>query len=455
MTFREALGGPWSTHWMVLVGSVAPATFLVLLQESTTPYPAWWWLLASAAIQHLIAGSIIVIGGSLARLRHDIIPLPTIFAVWALAAVCRGFAAGLIAERVANVDAQYSARVGIWILATIVWLPPMVFAIAHLERRRELLGKIEATERELHLEQPHTHETQAAIQRQLRHAVAMSLTPALDDLQKSLESTRNSLDHASVAELSLRLSRIHDTTEDILDSTTNTAPSLPITRVSMREALDVPPRLPWLSAALATGSTVALVIFDVWRIFGSQAALELIVSAFCAGLVMALVPVATHALNPRALEEDGQRVNAVGIVFGIAISSYLLLNSGIDPVTWHAVVIVPLFGVSFSIASAMYFSVIVLSEVNSDAESQLGILEAELGRQRHHNEITVARERERLAQLMHGPVQGRIAACIMALNFHAASDSNPAQTNELARAVIDHLHAVAQDLARITKDNQD
>jgi hypothetical protein len=285
--------------------------------------------------------------------------------------------------------------------------------------------------------------------------VAMSLTPALDDLQKSLESTRNSLDHASVAELSLRLSRIHDTTEDILESTTTTAPSLPITRVSMREALDVPPRLPWLSAALATGSTVALVIFDVWRIFGSQAALELIVSAFCAGLVMALVPVATHALNPRALEEDGQRVNAVGIVFGIAISSYLLLNSGIDPVTWHAVVIVPLFGVSFSIASAMYFSVIVLSEVNSDAESQLGILEAELGRQRHHNEITVARERERLAQLMHGPVQGRIAACIMALNFHAASDSNPAQTNELARAVIDHLHAVAQDLARITKDNQD
>ena len=61
----------------------------------------------------------------------------------------------------------------------------------------------------------------------------------------------------------------------------------------------------------------------------------------------------------------------------------------------------------------------------------------------------VDRERSRLSELMHGPVQGRIAACIMALNFHATSDTDAHPAQNLIDSVLDHLRAVSRDLAQI------
>ncbi len=449
MTLREALGGPWAAHWLFLVGLLPPTTLLVLLQESTTPYPAWWWPLVSAAVQHVVAGGIILLGGAIARRRHPLMPLPTVFALWALAAVARGLAAGVIAERVAGVDPEFASRIAIWLLASVVWLPAMVYAVAQFERRRAVLGALDVTEFELENEQPHTDESRAVVQQQLRNAVAGSLAPALSDLQSSLEATRGSLDSASVAELSLRLSRLHDHTADLLDSAGGAVTNTPISRAGLRRALDVPPRLPWLSAALVTGSTVVLVLFDVWRIFGPLAALEFMVSTAAAGLVLGLVPTIVGAVRPSLLVTQGQRINGIALVLSIVISCYLMLNSGIDPITWHGMIVVPLLAISLTIASAMYYSAIVMSDANTEADARLAVLRAELAAQRAANEQIVAREHQRLSDLMHGPVQGRIAACIMALNFHANGDATDTQTRELATAVLDHVRAISRDLERI------
>ncbi|MDX2026270.1 hypothetical protein [Microcella sp.] len=446
MTVREALGGPWAAHWLFLVGLLPPTTLLVLLQESTTPYPEWWWPLVSATVQHVVAGATIVLGGAIARRRHDIIPLPTVFAIWAIAAFARGYAAGVIAERVAGVDPQFATRIAIWLLASVVWLPAMVYAVAQFERRRALLGAIAVAEDAVHSEQPHTDETRALVQQQLRHAVADSLAPALNDLQASLEATRDSLDRASVAELSLRLSRLHDHTADLLESADGVAATTPVIRAGLRQALDVPPRLPWLSAALVTGSTVVLVLFDVWRIFGPLAAVELMVATIAAGLVLGLVPTIVGAVRPSLLTQHGQRINAVALVLSIAVSGYLMLNSGIDPITWHGMLVVPLLAVSLTIASAMYYSAIVMADANAEAHARLSVLQADLAELRATNDHIVARERQRLSDLMHGPVQGRIAACIMALNFHSHADTTVDQARELATAVLDHVRAIARDL---------
>lgn len=449
MTLRQALGGPWAAHWLFLVGLLPPTTLLVLLRETATPFPEWWWPLLSALAQHVVAGAVILIGGAIGRRFHEFMPLPTVFSIWALAAVLRGFVAGMVAQSVAGVDPEFGSRIATWLLVSIVWLPAMVYAVAQFERRRAVLGAIDVTEFELSREQPLTEASTAEVQHQLRQAIAESITPALSDLQASLEASRGALDRASVAELSLRLSQLHDDTADLLESAHPVALPAPAPLAGLRRALDVPPRLPWLSAALVAGATVVLIVFDAWRIFGPLAALEVIVAAVGAGVMLGVVPAVVGALRPSLLDAHGQRITVVALILGIATGCYLMLNSGIDPITWHGLLIVPLLAIGLTIASAMYYSAIVMSDANAEADSRLATLRSALAALRKHNEQILDVERRRLSELMHGPVQGRIAACIMALNFHATGDSTAEQARALSDSVLEHLRAVSRDLEKI------
>jgi hypothetical protein len=449
MTLRQALGGPWAAHWLFLVGLLPPTTLLVLVRETATPFPDWWWPLLSALAQHLVAGAVIVMGGAIGRRFHEYIPLPTVFSIWALAAILRGVVAGVVAQSVAGDDPEFGSRIATWLLVSIVWLPAMVYAIAQFERRRAVLGAIDVTEFELSRERPLTDASTAEVQHQLRQTIAETITPALSDLQASLEANRGALDRTSVAELSLRLSQLHDDTADVLESELPVAPPAPAPLVGLRRALDVPPRLPWISAALVVGATVVLIVFDAWRIFGPLAALEVIVAAVGGGAVLGVVPALAGALRPSLLDAHGQRITIVALILGIITGCSLMLTSGIDPITWHGLLIVPLLAMGLTIASAMYYSAIVLADANAEADARLATLRSALATLTAHNERVLDVERQRLSELVHGPVQGRIAACIMALNFHANSESTAEQARTLSDSVLEHLRSVSRDLEQI------
>lgn len=450
MTVREALGGPWAAHWLVVVAFLPPSTLLVLLRESATPFPEWWWPLASAGAQHLVTGAVILLGASIARAAHAIVPVPTVLAIWSLGAALRGVVAGVLAEEVAGVDGQILARSAIWAVVSLVWVPPVVYAIAQFERRRLILGAIDITEFELARERPRADASSAEVQRQLRIAIAESLAPALHDLQESLDASRASLDRAAVAELSLRVSTLHDDAADLLESAREAPASPPRPVASLRRALDVPPRRPWLTALLVGLATTTLVLFDTWVIYGDLAALEVAVSTSAAALVIGAVPAAVARFRPDVLQSAGQRMTGIAALLGIFVATFLMLNSGIDPITWHGLVIVPLLALGLTIATATATAALLLADANLDAERRLAGLQTELIALHDRNEALMRRERERLAELMHGPVQGRIAACIMALNFHTSGGGGPETGGDLVDAVLDHLRSVSRDLAKIT-----
>lgn len=450
MTVREALGGPWAAHWLVVVAFLPPSTLLVLLRESATPFPEWWWPLASAGAQHLVTGAVILLGASIARAAHAIVPVPTVLAIWSLGAALRGVVAGVLAEEVAGVDGQILARSAIWAVVSLVWVPPVVYAIAQFERRRLILGAIDITEFELARERPRADASSAEVQRQLRIAIAESLAPALHDLQESLDASRASLDRAAVAELSLRVSTLHDDAADLLESAREAPASPPRPVASLRRALDVPPRRPWLTALLVGLATTTLVLFDSWIIYGDLAALEVAVSTSAAALVIGAVPAAVARFRPDVLQSAGQRMTGIAALLGIFVATFLMLNSGIDPITWHGLVIVPLLALGLTIATATATAALLLADANLDAERRLAGLQTELIALHDRNEALMRRERERLAELMHGPVQGRIAACIMALNFHTSGGGGPETGGDLVDAVLDHLRSVSRDLAKIT-----
>ncbi len=449
MTVREALGGPWAAHWVLLIAFLPPSTLLVLLRETLTPFPEWWWPLVSALAQHVVTGLVIMIGGTIARRVHALIPVATILAIWALGAGLRGIVAGAIAEQVAGVDPEFLTRTAVWTIVSIVWVPPLVYAIAQFERRRLIVGALDVAEFELARERPGADANGAEVQQQLRQAIAESLSPALHDLQASLDVSRASLDRAAVAELSLRLSQLHDDTADLLDSAHTPAPAPPPPRATLRRALDVPPRRPWFTALLVAIATTVLIVFDAWRIFGPLSAIEVVVSTVAASTIIGLVPATVAVVRPEALEAHGQRTTVIAALMGILVATYLILNSGIDPITWHGLLIMPLLAIGLTFASAASLSTIVLADANTEADVRLRTLLAELADVRERNEQLVERERHRLSELMHGPVQGRIAACIMALNFHAAGDTDEQQARALTDAVLDHLRAVSRDLGQI------
>ena len=57
-----------------------------------------------------------------------------------------------------------------------------------------------------------------------------------------------------------------------------------------------------------------------------------------------------------------------------------------------------------------------------------------------------------MAQLMHGPIQGRLAACVMALNFHASTaETDPEGAERIMESVLDHLQAVSRELIALTE----
>jgi len=452
MTVREALGGPWASHWALMVALIPSSTLLVLLRELATPFPNWWWPLASALAQNIVAGAVIIGGGLIARRRSRIIPIITVLSLWILAAVLRGIVGGTVAAVVAGVDPEYALRIAVWVLVTVAWLPLMVYAVAQFERRRLILGALDIAQFDLAQQGRLSDAHGADMQHQLRHAIAESLSPALDDLQSSLLASRHTLDRAAVAELSLRLSQLHDNASDLLESARVPRNTPPRHQVSVLRAIDVPPRRPWLSALLVGSTTILLIVVDVWRVFGPLAAIEVLVAAATAAAVIGALPVTVAALRPDALSRHGQRITTVATILAIFIASFLMLNSGIDPLTGNGLIIVPLLALSLAIASATCFSAIVLADANRETGRLLSLVDVEVDQLRESNRHAIERERRRLSGLMHGPVQGRIAACVMALNFHATSKEGGDQARFITESVLDHLQAVSRELGVITED---
>ncbi len=454
MTVREALGGPWAAHWFVWVVLFPPTTLIVLLREIATPFPEWWWPLVSAVLQHLATGVVIFGGAAIARRRWTILPLWCVSILWAAAAAARGVVAGALAQSVAGVDGEYLSRVVVWVVASSLWIPPFVYTFAQFDRRRLLMGAIETLTDELREHHTTAQASGREIRATLSSAVRNSLGPALAELQSSLEANRQSLDSGTVAELSMRIAQVHDDAADLLESAAAPA-SRPEARASLLRASEIEPRQPWSNAGLVAAATLALLVPDVARVFGQPAVIEVVVATLVGAALLGFIPWLWSSRTLRVTSDRPQRPTVVASVAAMAAATYIMLNSGIDDVTWHGLVILPALSTCIVLASAVFVGAIVLADANVEAEASIAAVGADLERARRQHDELVDLERQRLADLMHGPVQGRLAACVMALNFHASGDHTDEQARFLTDSVLDHLRAVSRDLLTITEAESD
>ncbi|MBU1251590.1 MAG: apolipoprotein A1/A4/E family protein [Actinobacteria bacterium] len=454
LTIRNALGGPWASHWLVWVSLYPPTTLLVLLRETVTPFPHWWWPLLSATAQHLVVGVVIALGAALGRRRHTVLPLAVAGSIWGLAAIVRGVIGGAVAGSVAGVDPEYVSRIVTWVVASALWVPVFVYTLAQFDRRRLLLGSLDAARRELDSARDMTAESADDVQRRLRESVRQTLQPVLDDLQGSLSNSRESLSRRRLEELSAQLSRVHDEVAAVVDAAGNGSAERTDSgeRASVRRAFDVRPGRPAVTALLVTVATITLIVPDAWRVFGHLAAIEVVVATVVAGLFLGVGPAIALRTGHRVSVFPGQAVTVVSLVFALGAMTQVMLASGIDPITWHGLVITPLIAVSLILASVVFALASALFRINEEAGQLISETRATIEALTAENDEVREREGRRLAILMHGPIQGRLAACVMALNFHTTAAPDPADEDRVPAmldSILAHLTDVSADLVAL------
>ncbi|WP_179872228.1 hypothetical protein [Microcella indica] len=454
LTIRNALGGPWASHWLVWVSLYPPTTLLVLLRETVTPFPHWWWPLLSATAQHLVVGVVIALGAALGRRRHTVLPLAVAGSIWGLAAIVRGVIGGAVAGSVAGVDPEYVFRIVTWVVASALWVPVFVYTLAQFDRRRLLLGSLDAARRELDSARDMTAESADDVQRRLRESVRQTLQPVLDDLQGSLSNSRESLSRRRLEELSAQLSRVHDEVAAVVDAAGNGSAERTDSgeRASVRRAFDVRPGRPAVTALLVTVATITLIVPDAWRVFGHLAAIEVIVATVVAGLFLGVGPAIALRTGHRVSVFPGQAVTVVSLVFALGAMTQVMLASGIDPITWHGLLITPLLAVSLILASVVFALASALFRINEEAWQLISETRATIEALTAENDEVREREGRRLAILMHGPIQGRLAACVMALNFHTTAAADPADEDRVPAmldSILAHLTDVSADLVAL------
>lgn len=452
MSLRQALGGPWATHWVLWAALFVPTTLLVVLQEFGTGFPTWWWPLVSAVVQHLTAGAIVVGGGEICRRRWPQLPIVLLATLWSTAAFTRGLVGGAFAEVVADAEPEYFSRGLIWFIGSVVWIPVIVYTMAQLDRRRLMIGALDAVHELRDQQRERAGQSAIVVRNRLHTAVRESLKPAIDDLLTSVQSSHGRMSAEAIAQLSMQISALHDRTADLLE------PGHPIDiksrtpRSSVRRAFDVAPRRPWITGLLVALSTVAVLLPDVSAAFGTLAGVELIVSTVAAGLILAVVPWLARLIAPHSTVATSQRISVIATVAAIGVAVYLMLNSGIDPITSHGLQVVPLLAVCLAIASVVFTGATVLADANEVVAADLERLHEQTAQERSAHDDILDSERARLSTLMHGPVQGRLAACVMALNFSATDGLDEEQSAALFDSVRDHLRSASRDLGRIAAE---
>ena len=448
MGVREALSSRWATHPVVWLMMLPASTLLVMLQELEPGTPAPRWVLLSALAQHLVEGILVVGGGALLRRGRRLLPVGLVAGLWFTAAVTRSIVGAAIAVALDGREPELIFRLLSWSVTSAAWVPVTVYAVAVLMQRRRTLGELDGIEQQISVLRERELRTSETTRAYLLSSLRETVVPVLDDLQSTLASTRHSMSSATAAEMSLRISQVHDRVLTVVDEVGR----FPLAATAQRpprlgRLLDVPPDRPWSTALLVGLSTLALLLPPAVMAYTLPTILELLVATGLAALALGAVA-ATLARWPIPGAPAPLATFAAGVI-AVATALVVMLSGGIDPVTENGLQLDPLLAMSLAVGNVLYRAALTVAGANEAAESLHSYRTKELDALQQRYELVVAQERARLAEIMHGPVQGRLAACVMALNFHAGPDAEPTAAAAITERVLDHLAAASRDLGML------
>lgn len=450
---RIAVGGIRAvtlSSWFALFPG---ALMLVVLQESTTGFPDPFLVVVSALAQHVVSGIIGVTLVGLLASRSALGPTTVVVFVGAVIGLTRGVTSGVVHLTIIGGDSEWGARITFWVIASAVWLPLYAHTMSQTRRRQNLMAENLLARRRRDRAAIMAAQSGAYLRDRIVGAVRDAIAPALVDIRDRLTQLQPTLDTASFSEIGRRLGQVADDAAAIVATSDRDA------EIPADDAPRYPSRIaalvrferdrPFFASALAGAVLAALIVPNALIADGWEDVAEavLVVAVITVGLYCAAIAVAAYGRSRRSGRGQFTMV-MVGYLTSAALGSITVVAAnplGLDPYDGVlAIVVVPA-----TVLSALALSTAIsLGSVNDRVEEDTHLLVAETARLTEAAERREHEIRESLTAVLHGPVQGRLAACVMALTFHAQESGtrDPARTAYITEAVLDHLELASHEL---------
>lgn len=448
----EAFGGRWAASPLAWLFLFLPTTLLVVLQDISTPFTPPTALLASAAAQHVVGGGLAIALAAIARRRWPILPLGIIFPIWVLAGVVRGLVGGVFAATFAGVQPEFLFRAAFWVAAALIWMPLFTYFFTQLDARRVLLAELDSVDARISQEKQRAHLSTAELRDELVAAVRGAVGPLVDDVRDRLAAAAEQDADIPLSPISQELESIANEASAIVNRHVDDAPPSeqplpPLHWAPTLEALTFDRSRPLFASMLTVAGVAALLLPDSFRLGGLREILENIGAVVTGGLVMWI------GLLISRLSKEFTVVHAA-IIFGAAgfgaVGTLLLIES--YPFGLHDIAVVVALPVWFGASAGILSAEVGVAMTNIRLIDTFTERRAELDALLAQSERREEKIRTQVSQLLHGPILGRLSACVMALNFFLAEPEHKRGLRRTAttEGVLAHLRLVSNDLEELS-----
>ena len=446
----EAFRGRWSVHplgWALLL---IPIIALVGLQETSTGFPTFPLVIASALAQHAVAGALIVGVGTLALRRMRQLPLVLVFSLWAGSGVLRGVAGGAVAAWLEGQAPEYGYRIAYWVTVSLIWMPLFTYLLAQLELRGILLSELARVENELARAQERARQTVEQRTAELTAAVATAVAPLIADVRQALAAAAEHDNEIALDTISGRLETVANEVRSVVQPPDQETKKVDLSArphwSPVVEALAVSRARPFFVGSLTTVAVLALFVPESLRAADWED-VALRAGAIAAGAVALIVGLLIARKASRFTTRHAVLVLVLSAIAAQAVLAIALDNTT-EPRELALIAAVPL---AFGTAAALLSSAVGVATGNLkmiEAQSAYEAKAHDVLEQSRVRDAAIARQ---VAELLHGPILGRLSACIMALNFYLAEPENRRglRRNATTDGVLAHLDLVAGDLEKL------
>ena len=470
LSFSRALGGSWLNRPLLWIIGFAPNVALAVILESSLLEHSFsavlgssvlfGGLLTSAVLQFAIAACVLSLIARWARRRGPMVSPRVVFVLLGLTATAQALVGGLFAEFVVGGYADFGWRLVFWLAVQWLWSPLVIYTLAQYEHRRYLFA-----ERAVHIDSWNKTADDGIAALRNQHVALLALihatvSPGIDEIRDRLN------EHLREPTAPSRRSEFLNTAQQLIVLSTSMqallatphvtttlvvgVPEHPRTFAPITEAMSYKIRRPYASSSVLTILLLSVLAPGLFRIGGFAAIVELTIAVVVSGLLFAS---GLQLINRFSTAGTRSAMVQSAIVHLTAAVAAPLIVSAMtwEPLGERGWLLMMLLPPGFIFAAITISGAFGLGDANRILVDELTNIRRRFAR--FHMFLVEEDERTNceIQALTHGPIRGRIAACIMALKFHAeeltVADSVRGET--ILRAVATHLDATARDLDRM------
>ena len=450
---RASLGGRWATSFTLWAVLLVPAIALSSYQDFGEPY-ANVLVAALSAVAPCTAAAIVFLVAGLLRRSIATIPIALCVLFWVGVGVVHGVTAALMDTALSRTEPHFLAQVIYWAGSCLIWLPLVTYGISQSAYRRGLLVSLQLQARKDSVLRRSSLLEIADLHALIVNAIQNNIRPVVVEIEHSLESLGPALDSARLSELGTQLAGVSEEATRIIETTSAAQPLVPESiapepSAPVGAALDFDQTRPLLAAVLSSVALLPLIVavgFDDAAVDADG--LTSAVGIFVVVTFLLFAGLASQRFV-RHLRRTTRIVTALATyaLAGVAASVVAIVGPW-QPANQQNLALGLLLPIAVPLAAITLSAAVGLGKANLDVVERIAEIEAGIDQFEESLESDRRDIRAQVTALTHGPLRGRLAACAMALNFHASEvgASTPERTEFIVAGVREHLAGVLEEL---------